>query len=140
MERVKKIFGVLILLLAAWYARSALSLAIGSRSAAAEGRGAPPGFTLLDFATPDAQTRMDALLAQAADSGTPVLLDFGAHWCKVCALMEATTLRDPQVTAALEGTLALSILADDPASPAAAPLLARHSVHGYPAYRLLLPD
>lgn len=140
MERVKKIFGVLILLLAAWYARSALSLALGARSAAAEGRGAPPGFTLLDFASPDAQTRMDALLAQAADSGTPVLLDFGAHWCKVCALMEATTLRDPQVTAALEGTLALSILADDPSSPAVAPLLARHSVHGYPAYRLLLPD
>lgn len=136
MERVKKVFGVLILLLAVWYARSAVVRAVDSHS----GSDAPPGFTKVDFAGPDAPAQLDALLARAAADGQPVLLDFGARWCKVCALMESTTLRDARVTAALEGFLPLAIVADDPDAPAAAPLLARYAVHGYPAYRILLPE
>lgn len=136
MERVKKVFGVLILLLAVWYARSAVVRAVGSHP----GSDAPPGFTKVDFAGPDAPAQLDALLARAAADGQPVLLDFGARWCKVCALMESTTLRDARVTAALEGFLPLAIVVDDLDAPAAAPLLARYAVHGYPAYRILLPE
>lgn len=137
MERIKKIFGVLILLLAAWYAWSAISLVRGANS---PGHGAPPGFVLIDFDESDAASRLDTLLADAAETHRPVLLDFGARWCKVCALMEKTTLRSPQVTAALEGFRAVSIVANDPSAPSVALLLARYGVHGYPAYRLLLPE
>lgn len=139
MERVKKVFGVLILALAAWYAWSAAARFAATRTET-DGHRAPPGFEVVDFAEPDAPARLDALLAEAADAGRPVLLDFGARWCKVCALMEATTLRDARVTAALDGFLAVAILADDPSAPSVAPLLARHGVHGYPAYRLLLAE
>ena len=87
--------------------------------------------------------KLDGILAYAHEKTGErwqILLDFGARWCKVCALMEATTLRSPRVTAALEGSLALSIVANDPSAPTVAPLLARCGVHGYPAYRLLLPN
>lgn len=140
MERVKKIFGVLILLLAAWYARSAIVRVAGGNASATEDRDAPPGFTVLDFVEPDAPARLESLLARASDEGKPVLLDFGARWCKACSLMETTTLRDTRVTAALEDFLPLSIVADDPSSPSVAPLLARFGVHGYPAYRILSPN
>lgn len=139
MDRVKKVFGVLILALAAWYAWSAAVRFAASRTEM-DGRRAPPGFEVVDFAEPDAAPRLDALLAQAADGGKPVLLDFGARWCKVCALMERTTLRDARVTAALEGVLPVAVVADEPSAPSVAPLLARYGVHGYPAYRLLAPE
>lgn len=139
MERVKKVFGVLILALAVWYAWSAVVRFAAARTET-DGRGAPPGFVTVDFAEPDAPARLDALLAEAAAAGRPVLLDFGARWCKVCALMERTTLRDARVTAALEGFRAVAVLADDSAAPEVAPILARHEVHGYPAYRLLVPE
>ena len=140
MERVKKVFGVLILLLAVWYARSAVVRTIGPRGSVSGGSDAPPGFMVVDFAEPDAPAHLDALLADAAAAGQPVLLDLGARWCKVCALMESTTLRDARVTAALEGFLPVAIVADEPSDPTVAPLLARHAVHGYPAYRILLPE
>ena len=137
MTAVKKTFGVLILLLAAWYAWTAVDR---FAHAAEDGPEAPPNFTLLDLDAPGAADRLDALLSQAAADRRPVLLDFGARWCKVCSLMNATTLRDPAVQTVLSNLTAVSILADDPASPAAVPLLSSHSVLGYPAYRLLLPD
>ena len=138
MERVKKVFGVLILALAVWYAWSAAARFAASRTGG-DGRRTPPGFVSLDLASPDAAARLDVLLAEAADADHPVLLDFGARWCKVCAMMDATTLRDGKVSAALDGVLPVAILADDPASSAAAPLLARCGVRGYPAYRFLRP-
>ena len=137
MAAVKKTFGVLILLLAAWYAWTAVDR---FARVAEDGPEAPPNFTLLDLDAPGAAGRLDALLADAAADRRPVLLDFGARWCKSCAVMDATTLRDPAVTAALSGIDCISVLADAPSSPAAAPLLAAHSVLGYPAYRLLLPE
>lgn len=136
MERVKKVFGVLILALAAWYAWSAAARFAASRTGP-EGRRAPLGFEVVDFAEADAPARLDALLAEAADASRPVLLDFGARWCKVCAMMEATTLRDSRVTAALADCLAVAVVADNPSAPDVAPLLARYGVRGYPAYRLL---
>lgn len=138
MERVKKIFGILILLLAVWYARNALGQILGGRSYVPGEHGAAPGFTVVDFSEPDAAARLDALLAQASDAGQPVLLDFGASWCKVCALMEATTLRDARVATALEGFLPVAIVADTPNAPSTAPLLSHYAVHGYPAYRILV--
>ena len=140
MERVKKIFGGLILFLAVWYAWNAVSRALGCCSPAARGLGSPPGFAVVDFAEPDAPARLDALLSEASDDGRPVLLDFGARWCKVCVLMETTTLRDARVGAALEGFRPVAIVADDPGAPSTAPFLDRYGVHGYPAYRILLPD
>jgi thiol:disulfide interchange protein len=149
MEVVKKVFGVLILALAAWYAWSAATRFLAARNLTPLDPGSaqtqipatdsalPPGFVRIDFTDTDAPERLEALLAEAARKNRPVLLDFGAHWCKVCAIMDATTLRDPSVTDALADCLPVAVVADAPSAPSVAPLLARYGVHGYPAYRLL---
>ena len=137
MTKVKKAFGVLILLLALYYA---WNTAAAFRTPAAA---APAGdsttsespFRRFDFAADD-PAAFPALLAEAAASGKPVLLDFGAHWCKTCKLMDATTLRDPAVVALLAGTFPIQIFADEPDETPARELLAPFAVQGYPTYLL----
>ncbi|HRV31740.1 MAG TPA: thioredoxin family protein, partial [Kiritimatiellia bacterium] len=92
-------------------------------------------FHTFDFAT-DAPAQLDALLAAAAASGRPVLLDFGAHWCKSCHWMDATTLRDPAVLKQLQNMFAIRILADRPNRPPARDALAPFGIQGYPTYLL----
>ena len=48
-----------------------------------------------------------------------MLIDFWATWCKNCLVMDKTTLKDPDVTAALAGYVKIKFQAEDPdASPA----------------------
>ncbi|MGD9611548.1 MAG: cytochrome c biogenesis protein CcdA [Kiritimatiellia bacterium] len=137
METVKKIFGVLILLLALYYAWNAVA-AFRTPAAPQIAADAPPTesvFRRFDFKT-DAPEAFAALLAEAAASGQPVLIDFGAHWCKVCKLMDATTLRDPAVVAKLGDVFPIQILADEPNKPPAREALAPFAVQGYPTFLL----
>ena len=138
MEKVKKAFGVLILLLALYYAWNAVSAFRAAPAAPAESAAAPATesvFRRFDFGR-DAPEAFDALLREAAASGKPVLIDFGAHWCKACKLMDATTLRDPAVVAKLGGFFPIQILADFPNKPPARDALAPFAVQGYPTFLL----
>ena len=150
MNAVKKAFGVLILLLALYYAWNTLSALRASPASAAPAADtttaatadataatapADSPFHTFDFAT-DAPAQLDALLAAAAASGRPVLLDFGAHWCKSCHWMDATTLRDPAVLKQLQNMFAIRILADRPNRPPARDALAPFGIQGYPTYLL----
>ena len=47
---------------------------------------------------------LERALNEARATQTPVMLDFYADWCISCKEMEAFTLADPKVQAALEGT------------------------------------
>ena len=137
MEKVKKAFGVLILLLALYYAWNAIS-AFRAPAAPQSAADAPPTesvFRRFDFGA-DAPEAFDALLREAAASGKPVLIDFGAHWCKVCKLMDATTLRDPAVVEKLEDYFPIQILADEPNQSPARDRLAPFAVQGYPTFLL----
>ncbi len=135
MEKVKKVFGILILLLALYYAWNAVS-AFRAPAAPQIAADAPPAesvFRRVDFQT-DAPAVFDALLREAAASGKPVVLDFGAHWCKVCKLMDATTLRDPAVVEKLKNYFPIQILADEPNQPPAREALAPFAIQGYPTF------
>ena len=137
MEKIKKAFGVLILLLALYYAWNAISTfrTPAAPQIAADAPQTESVFRRFDFGR-DAPEAFDALLREAAASGKPVLLDFGAHWCKVCKLMDATTLRDPAVIDKLDGFFSIQILADEPNEPPARDALAPFAIQGYPTFLL----
>lgn len=130
MDRVKRIFAVLLLLAALAFALSAIPrLRPASDSP----------FPVYDLSDPAAAEALRARMEEAHRDASPVLLSFSASWCAVCHRMDATTYRDPAVLAALASCTPLRVRADDPASPHAAPLLQQYAVPGFPALRLLPP-
>ena len=140
METVKKVFGVLILILALYYAWNAIG-AFRAVPASSEIADADPDaesvFRRFDF-TADSPETFAALLREADASGRPVLLDFGSSWCKTCHLMDATTLRDDAVAEKLKDYFPIRILADEPDESPARETLAPFALQGYPTF-LLFP-
>jgi len=129
MDRIKKLFGVLILLLALLYAWNTIQSLQGD----SEDSEASRVIQTVDLQR-DAPGTFEALLTDAVASGKPILLDFGAHWCKACHLMDATTLRDPQVVAKLEEIVAIQILADTPNKSPAQEILKPLGIQGFPTF------
>ena len=138
METVKKAFGVFILLLALYYAWNTYRALRPAALPESAGETVSGGSVFRDIdlaqAAPGA---FDSLVREALASGKPILFDFGAHWCKVCKVMQATTLQDPEVVARLEeDVFPIHIIADVPNKPPAKDLLAPFAVQGYPTYLL----
>ena len=103
MKYVNKAFGVLVLGFAAWYGRLAwqgfaFSAAEPSVEASAAGH---------LTATPE--TFPSVLAAQKR----PVFVDCWATWCKNCAAMEKTTLRNADVVAELKRFTVIKLQAED---------------------------
>ena len=131
---VRNGFGVLILILAVYYGWLAYSLSGGGHSAKGEGT------ARADETTPESMNqRLAEGLKRAAEQGRPVLLDFGASWCKNCHAMEKTTLRDPGVLKALEEYDVIYYAAENPDHPETKTVRARFGVLGLPTYVILSP-
>jgi len=75
----------------------------------------------------------DGLLA-AKESNTPAIIDFWATWCKNCVVMDETTLKDPEVKAALDRFTRIKFQAEDPEESPAKDLMQRIDAVGLPAY------
>ena len=67
-------------------------------------------------------------------SNTPAIIDFWATWCKNCVVMDETTLKDPEVKAALDGYTRIKFQAEDPEESPAKDLMQRIDAVGLPAY------
>jgi thiol:disulfide interchange protein DsbD len=112
MNVVKKLFGVLLLAVAAWIVSPLFLEAKGDTK----------------FVRVDSVAELDAKLAAP---GRPVMLDFYADWCVSCKEMEAFTFSDARVKAKLERMLLLQ--ADVTANSADhKALLRRFSLFGPP--------
>lgn len=99
MKSVNRIFGVVLLCFAAWYARLAVIGWMGPRGAsAATAADVPRAEGAVIEATP---ANFEAVFAAAIEKGGPVFVDCWATWCKNCTAMEATTLADERVKKAL---------------------------------------
>ncbi|HKV98680.1 MAG TPA: thioredoxin family protein [Vicinamibacterales bacterium] len=134
MVRVKQAIGVAILLLAAYYAHSAYRLFADrsvDRAAVVLGVGETP------------KEGWYSSLAEGLDAAErahqPVLIDFWATWCKSCVAMDETTLRDPEVIAALAGYVKVKFQAEDPEAPVVRDVMDRFDVIGLPTYVVLRP-
>ena len=90
LNRVKQVFGVLLLAVAAWIVSPLLLSAKGDTK----------------FVRVDTLAELDAKLVAP---GKPVMLDFYADWCVSCKEMEAFTFSDPQVKQRLDGMLLLQV-------------------------------
>ena len=134
MKHVKYVLGVLILLLALYCGVSAFSLLHAQYRADREPENAA-GADDLFF------PRINEALAESNRTGHPVLLYFGASWCKACRMMEASTFRDPDVEKALEDEVVfVRIHTEHPDEPAAANLLKAFHVQGLPVSLILKPE
>lgn len=105
MTAVKGLFGVLMLVMAAWVTRPAWPFVV------AQFKGPQAVVSTHQSALPFARVRsvaeLDAAVAQAAAQGRPVMLDFYADWCTACLEMEHDTFTDPQVQQRLKNAVLL---------------------------------
>jgi thiol:disulfide interchange protein len=106
MSAVNRVFGVVILLFAMWYAH----LALCGWSAQGAGGSAP---RRADGAVECTPATFESAMREAAESGKPVFVDCWATWCKNCAAMERTTLADERVKAALSRYAVIRLDATD---------------------------
>ena len=134
MVRVKQVFGVLILGMAVYYGYLGYSLFAnlrvdaGAVSSSVEEKLAE-GWT----------SSLAAGLDRAERERKPVLIDFWATWCTNCLTMDKTTLKDPEVKAALANYVTIKFQAEDPDVEPAKSVMARFHAIGLPTYVVLRP-
>lgn len=103
MTKVNKVFGVVVLLFAAWYGYLAFKGFAGGR---AEPSLAEPGdASVVVVSSPEGFS--------LAGLRRPVLVDCWASWCKNCTAMERGPLAEPQVKKALERFTVVKLQAED---------------------------
>lgn len=139
MRHVKQGFGVLVVLFALHYARLAYEGFAGGGS-----EPVPPEAPSAPSAAADAgvipwRHDLGAALAESKRTGRPVLVDLWATWCTACAKMDRSTLRDPQVVAALGDFIPLKVQCERPKEPATAALMKALDALGLPTYVVLQP-
>ena len=134
MVRVKQAFGVFILATAVYYGWIGYGLVAQRWVDADEVIG-----SVAELAEEGWHTTLAGALAEAEDEGKLVLVDIWATWCKNCLTMDKTTLKHPDVEAALEDYVKVKFRAEDLNASPAREVMKRLGAIGLPAYGVLRP-
>ncbi len=132
MVRIKQVFGVVILATAAYYAYTAYGI-LSNRWVDPE----QVASSVQEKLKEGWHSSISAGLAEAKRDRKPVLIDFWATWCKNCLVMDNTTLKNPEVIAALESYVKIKFQAEDPDASPAKELLDYVGGIGLPTYAIL---
>jgi thiol:disulfide interchange protein len=84
------------------------------------------------------QTDFDAALAESAQTGKPLLLDFTAAWCPPCQVMKHDVWPDPEVREAITAGYIPVLLDID--APASRPVAERYNVSAVPTIMVVAAD
>jgi cytochrome c biogenesis protein CcdA/thiol-disulfide isomerase/thioredoxin len=134
MVRVKQILGVLILATAAYYGYETYALFAN--------RWVDPtavASSVQDKLKEGWYASLDAGLDAAKRERKPVLIDMWATWCKNCLTMDITTMKEPEVVAALNGYVKIKFQAEDPDREPVRAIMQRFNAVGLPTYVILRP-
>ena len=132
MVRIKKVFGVVILATAAYYGYEAYRL-ISDRWVDASAVTSSVEEKLKE----GWHSSLSEGLAVAGRDNKPVLVDMWATWCKNCLVMDATTLKDAEITSALSGYVKVKFQAEDPDDPNVGAVMQALIAKGLPTYVIL---
>ena len=135
MVRVKQVLGVLILVTAAYYGYETYTL-FANRWV----DGAAVTSSVQEKLKEGWYASMEAGLDVAKRDRKPVLVDMWATWCKNCLTMDVTTMKEPEVVAALNGYVKIKSQAEDPDREPARAVMQRFGAVGLPAYAILRPN
>ena len=124
MTGVKYVFGVMILVLSAYYGIQGIKLI---RSA--HGTGSDDKWL----------SSLHEAFVLSEENNKPVLVDFYADWCRDCVTMDETTFRDPLVQEEMSRFVKARFTANDPMDPAVKEVLDYFKVFGPPTYVVLKP-
>ena len=134
MVRIKQVFGIVILATAVYYGYTAYGI-FANRWVDPE----QVASSVEEMLKEGWHASLNAGLAEAKRDNKPVLIDFWATWCKNCLVMDSTTLKDQQVTAALGSYVKIKFQAEDPEASPAKEVLEYVGGIGLPTYAILKP-
>jgi thioredoxin:protein disulfide reductase len=132
MVRIKQVFGVVILATAAYYAYTAYGIFANRWVDPAQ-----VASSVEQKLNEGWHSSLSAGLAEARRDRKPVLIDFWATWCKNCLVMDSTTLKNPEVVAALDSYVKIKFQAEDPDASPGKELLDYVGGIGLPTYAIL---
>lgn len=133
MKWIKYIFGVIIFIIAIYYAYTGIkifqhnSVKITSQIETPDETSTLPWI----YSLPDG-------LKKAKLEGKPVMIDFWATWCKNCFVMDATTFKDEEVTKKIEDFVIIKYKAENLKESPTKEILEYFKIIGLPSYAVLI--